>query len=179
MLRMVDSHIDLLGEFMDSSLWTPANLDFSSPRDPELVNLRDGANADGGLPSESLDFPLLFPFETNDLDGELLAFDELPTAEGGEVAIDLLRENEPQTPQELPALNQAQGGLETRPGNDSSTNATQLGRTRRVNPRGPSAMHWSSQKANILRLYIDEDNTLEATKKTMKDQFDFNATSVS
>jgi hypothetical protein len=51
-------------------------------------------------------------------------------------------------------------------------------RPRRAN-RGPNAQIWNAQKPNIRRLYIEEANTLEHTKKLMKEQYGFDASWVS
>ena len=98
--------------------------------------------------------------------------------EGDEEAVDLLRENGPEALQGVSAFSRAQEGLEFHMANTSSANSMPVGRTPRAKTRGPSAMSWSTQKANIRRLYMDEDNTLEATKKAMNERYNFNATLV-
>ncbi|KAI1127959.1 hypothetical protein F5Y10DRAFT_292503 [Nemania abortiva] len=47
---------------------------------------------------------------------------------------------------------------------------------RRTKTRGPSASSWYAQRGNIKKLYIDEDKTLEETRKLMRDKYNFDAT---
>ncbi|KAK5633985.1 hypothetical protein RRF57_009699 [Xylaria bambusicola] len=54
--------------------------------------------------------------------------------------------------------------------------AVHAGRSRRAKARGPTALSWSRQKSNIKKLYIDEDKTLEETRKLMETRHGFSAT---
>ncbi|KAI0097475.1 hypothetical protein GGR51DRAFT_578148 [Nemania sp. FL0031] len=51
----------------------------------------------------------------------------------------------------------------------------QSGTARRAKTRGPLASTWRAQKGNIKKLYIDEDKTLEETRKVMRDKYNFDA----
>jgi hypothetical protein len=58
----------------------------------------------------------------------------------------------------------------------SNANEAVASSSRKAKSRGPSPAAWSAQKANIKKLYIDEQETLETTMKTMREKFRFKAT---
>ena len=179
--KMDDASMAFLEEFADPFLWDSSNLNFSFPQDSDLAGIHNEVNvshAAGELLSDPFDFTLLFPSDINNFNDSLPVLDEPATVEDDDEAVDLLRENGPEALQGFSAFGRAQEGLETHTGNGPIADSTPVGRTRRGKARGPSAMSWSTQKANIRRLYMDEDHTLEATKRMMEEKYNFNATSV-
>ncbi|KAI3316820.1 hypothetical protein HD806DRAFT_551986 [Xylariaceae sp. AK1471] len=76
-----------------------------------------------------------------------------------------------------PTSVQALEGPHTIMGQLSGAATSRSGKARHLKGRGPSAARWFAQKGNIKKLYIDEDKTLEETRKLMKDKYSFDATS--
>ncbi|KAI8625309.1 hypothetical protein F5Y19DRAFT_489801 [Xylariaceae sp. FL1651] len=157
---MDENQNDIIYNDLENFPWSQSTIDDVShspapwaPADPAAFPNNNAADADSEVPTGFL----YGPFEESDFNFHDF-FNEVPAGDQNQPAGVALEGSNTITEQ-LPRTSMAEPRT-----------------TRRVKARGPPASSWFAHRGNIKRLYIDEDKTLEETRKLMKEKYNFDAT---